>query len=240
MPSIRMESSTWYLASFSNTSALTRAGPLTAQPGSIKSKKGFRERVQCHHKVHIVLHSSIHWGSPAAVSLSSVWPLCSGCIFWGPALSSQSPLFVLHRLIHFKLLPNWSPLPPFERSLCVPDDLGSIFICAVHMCHETGSCHFSLFIVSLWFCKGRVTSSCPSVQPLTEPWSSSAMGRDHQKFIHTCSMLMSSCWFNPRLSHTSSKFFSLQDSAFLKAGQVYHKLDRSLSEPFRHLLSSSG
>lgn len=73
----------------------------------------------------------------------------------------QSPLFVLYSLINFKLLPNKSSIPSLERGpfcaleeprtftgyLCVPNDLGSIFICAAHICHDPGLYHFPRLIM---------------------------------------------------------------------------------------------
>jgi len=67
---------------------------------------------------------------------------------------------MLYSLISFKLLPNRSTLPSLERSpcapeepraftgyLCVPNDLGSIFICAAHIFHDPGSYHFTRSIM---------------------------------------------------------------------------------------------
>lgn len=154
-----------------------------------KSTKAFTRRVQCHHKVRAVLHSSSYWCHPSAVSLSSVWPLCFGCIFWGPAISSQSPLFVLHRLIHFKLLPNSSSLPSLERSPFVPQNIHRLSLCArwpglyFYLCCSEMS---RSWVMSL-FPPHSVSCHCDLVRE-----ESSATGRNHQKFTRTCSMLMSS------------------------------------------------
>lgn len=101
---------------FPNTSALMRARPLTAQTPSNRSTKAFKRRVQCHHKVHIVLHSSSYWCYQSAVPLSSL----AAVLWMHPLHFPARALFVLHRLIHFKRLPNGSPLPPLESSPFVP------------------------------------------------------------------------------------------------------------------------
>lgn len=102
-----------------------------------------------------------YWYYQLAVSLSSLWLLCLGCIFQGPTFYSQNPFFVLYSLINFKLLPNKSSLLSLERSpfcapeepetftgqLCVSNDLSSIFICAAPICRDPGSYHLPCLIM---------------------------------------------------------------------------------------------
>lgn len=91
---------------FSNTSASPRARPLAAL--TIHQKpKGFERRAQSHHS--------------AAIHQQLLCPLFGYCALEASfPFPSQSPLFVLHTLIHFKLLPSSSPLPPRERVLLCP------------------------------------------------------------------------------------------------------------------------
>lgn len=134
MQSIRLESSPFLTQ--------VKARPLTAQTPSTKSTKPLKEGFSATTR-------SILSFTPAVIGAINQLLLCP--VFGHCALdasfafSSQSPLFVSHRLIHFKLIQNSSPLLPLERSpffapegprtftgyLCVPDDLGSILICAI-------------------------------------------------------------------------------------------------------------
>lgn len=140
---------------FSNTSVFTSAKSASAT-GAIQQKREglWKKRSALPQGSYCPSVQQGYWCYQSAVSLSSLWPLCGGaCIFWGPTFYSQSPLFMLYGLINFKLLPNRSSLPSLERSpfcapeehriftgyLCVPNDLGSIFICAAHMCRDPGS-----------------------------------------------------------------------------------------------------
>lgn len=140
----------------SNTSVFTSAKSVSAI-GAIQQKhEGLLKCSVLPQGSHCPSPQQSYWCHQSAVSLSSVWPLCLGCIFWGLTFYSQSPLFMLYSLINFKLLPNRSSLPSFERSpfcapeepktftgcLCVPNGLGSIFIRVAHTCHDPGSYHF--------------------------------------------------------------------------------------------------
>lgn len=146
-----------------------------------KSLKTFKRRAQCHHKVHIVLHSSSYWCYQSALSLSSLWPLGFRCIFWGLHFPARNGtfLFVLHRLIHFKLLPNSSPLPCLERGPFVPQRNPG-HSQAVSVCQMT----WALFLSVLFTCvmsQGRVAFPSPF-------WVHCDFGREESPLlIHLCS-----------------------------------------------------
>lgn len=100
---------------FPNTSALMWARPLTAQTPSIKSPRPLREGFSA------TTRSIMSFTLAVVLSISSSSVLSLATVLWMHHLHFPArALFVLHRLIHFKLLPNSSPLPPLESSPFVP------------------------------------------------------------------------------------------------------------------------
>lgn len=117
-------------------------------------------------------------------------------------LSCFQTVLLSHPLKEVLLCPR-----TFTGYLCVPDDLGSIFICAVQKCHDPGSCHFSL----------------PILGPATVIWWGRVQchGQESSK-VHTymqhADVILAPRWFNCKLSYTSTGFFPTGFSSCISKG----------------------